>query len=136
MESPAGIARQERKVKQQVNSLMEYIVSSVDVTKVVDRLATNKTVISRAGREVINGNPTALVRCRYLLKFLARSSSSPYCVFRTALHECGYRDVVRRVDEEWSGDYEYPQSPSRSGYTLIFLNVLLLTLSLVAIATS
>ena len=96
----------ENMVKRQVLSLVDYIASKVDLIQIVDHLMVNRR-ISKTGCEQIGAKSTSLERCKYLLLFINRSSTTtPYLIFREALEACGYLEVVQKIDNEIPVVYE------------------------------
>lgn len=105
----------ETTVKRQILSVVDYIASNVDLMQITDNLMTDSQQISQIGCEQIRQKSTSLERCKYLLLFVTRSSTTtPYLDFREALKNCGYFEVVQKIDSEIPVVYELLSSSKSS----------------------
>ena len=107
----------ETRVKLQVLSKFEDIAARIDFNIVLRYFTKKNKFKSKAVVERINKKPTPVERCRYLLLYLMRgSSTNPYLDFREALNECGYSELIQAIDDEEPVIYQCP-SPSKFSMT-------------------
>ena len=98
-------------------SKIEDIAARIDLSVVLKHIALKNKLVSKAAVERINKKPTPVERCRYLLLYLMRGSSTkPYVDFREALNECGYSELVQAINDEEPVIYQC-QSPSKFNIT-------------------